>query len=94
MFLIELYHKRCILIRAFINKSDGMEVDSLIEDHIADLSLGLAGQVAQFIIMEEEKFKLDAIVLHELKVVSPVGAFLAGQPHHRAVSADVESILD
>lgn len=59
-----------------------MEVNSLVEHHIADFSLGFAYEIAQLIVMQEEELEFHSVILHELKIVIPVSTLLATHPQH------------
>lgn len=91
--LDELDHEVGVLDRPLIEHLDGVEVDGLIEDHVLDLALGLADEVAQLVVVEEEELKLDAVILHELDVVLPVNALLTPDLHQRTVGPDAQPVF-
>lgn len=94
LLLSEFDHESGVLIGSFVVKSDGVEVYRLVEHHIADFSLGLAYQVAQLVVVQEEELEFHSIVLHELEVVVPVCTLLATHPQHRTIGLDVQTILN
>lgn len=88
LLLSEFDHESGVLVGSPVVERDGVEVDGLVKDHIPDFSLGLADQVAELIVVQEEEFEFHSVVLHELEVVVPVGALLAAHPKHRTVGLD------
>lgn len=91
--LDELDHEISVLDRPLVEHLDGVEVDGLIEDHVLDLPLGLADKVAQLVVVEEEKLKFDAVILHELDIVLPVNALFAPDLHQRTVGPDAQPVF-
>ena len=69
-----------------------MQIYSLIKNHILYLSLGFAEQISQLIIVKEVKLELHSIILHKLKIVSPVSVLFICNFNHRTECFSTQSI--
>lgn len=69
-----------------------MQIDGLIKYDILNLSFSFAKHIPQLIKVKEVKLELNAVILHELKIVSPVRILFVCNFEHRTECFGTHSV--